>query len=132
MTNTELIIKNTIIVPTTQLKIHFPFRIVIPGGPCSSDPCNSNGVCVRLAETYECFCANGFNGQNCEIALEPCAMHSCQDGSTCVETGDGENNYECQCSDEFTGEFCEHRIGMCSTQPKSIFYYSSTLNASLI
>lgn len=34
--------------------------------PCESSPCENGGVCVRGWDRYECDCASGYEGGNCE------------------------------------------------------------------
>jgi hypothetical protein len=43
-------------------------NIMQQSSPCDSQPCMNGGTCIRsgLSNDYECFCASGFNGGNCE------------------------------------------------------------------
>merc|ERR1712168_1602079 len=43
-------------------------NIMQQNAPCDSQPCMNGGTCIRsgLSNDYECFCASGFNGENCE------------------------------------------------------------------
>lgn len=34
--------------------------------PCLSSPCDNGGTCQEDGDSYKCFCADGFNGTNCE------------------------------------------------------------------
>ena len=34
--------------------------------PCSGDPCSNGGTCSVSSSNYQCTCANGFSGTNCE------------------------------------------------------------------
>lgn len=54
-------------------------------------------LCLRLR--------SGFNGTNCEVNIDDCPDHQCQNGGTCM---DGVNTYNCQCPPEWTGTslFC--------------------------
>lgn len=45
--------------------------------------------------------SQGFNGTNCEINIDDCPSHECQNGGTCM---DGVNTYNCQCPPEWTGK----------------------------
>lgn len=47
-----------------------------------------------------CTCADGFEGENCEVNVDDCEDNDCENNSTCV---DGINNYTCLCPPEYTG-----------------------------
>lgn len=97
--------------------------------PCSSaakvnppnfdSPCYNGGSCVPGNNkwnadrqqsgpgeaNYSCACPPGFAGPLCEVNIDDCAEHQCQNGAMCV---DGINSYKCVCRDPTTtGEFCE-------------------------
>jgi Notch-like protein len=45
---------------------------------CTSDPCINNGVCAPLINAYQCRCANGFQGINCQKDIvQPCLSSPC-------------------------------------------------------
>jgi hypothetical protein len=56
-----------------------------------------------------CICADGFEGENCEVNVDDCEDNDCENNSTCV---DGVNNYTCLCPPEYTGtkhgKHCAH------------------------
>lgn len=58
-------------------------------------------VCVCVFGVLRCVCAEGFEGDSCEINFDDCEDNDCENNSTCV---DGINNYTCMCSPEYTGE----------------------------
>lgn len=86
--------------------------------PTFDSPCYHGGSCVSgagnsgisrssaiLSFNYSCLCPLGFAGPLCEINIDDCAEHQCQNGAMCV---DGINSYKCVCRDPTTtGEFCE-------------------------
>lgn len=49
---------------------------------------------------FRCACADGFEGENCEVNIDDCEDNDCENNSTCV---DGVNNYTCLCPPEYTG-----------------------------
>lgn len=55
---------------------------------------------------YRCTCADGFEGENCEINVDDCEDNDCENNSTCV---DGINNYTCLCPPEYTGRSIRER-----------------------
>ncbi len=43
---------------------------------------------------YECMCASGWGGKNCDTSVNECASNPCQNGGECE---DGQNRYTCNC-----------------------------------
>ena len=37
---------------------------------CSSDPCLNGASCTDLVSGYECTCAGGYEGDNCETGMQ--------------------------------------------------------------
>ncbi|XP_057651520.1 basement membrane-specific heparan sulfate proteoglycan core protein-like isoform X5 [Diorhabda carinulata] len=78
-----------------------PFRHV----SCSNNPCQNNGQCYPLSPTtYQCACAAGFTGQNCQTAENVCEPNPCQNQGTCILKN---THYECDCTLGFTGRNCD-------------------------
>lgn len=44
----------------------------------------------------------GFTGTNCEVNIDDCPGHICQNGAICI---DGINTYTCQCPPTYTGQY---------------------------
>ena len=44
---------------------NFP-SLCITVTPCTSNPCQNQGVCQVFGGIYQCFCRQGFSGSNCE------------------------------------------------------------------
>ncbi|KAK7934325.1 hypothetical protein WMY93_005221 [Mugilogobius chulae] len=85
--------------------------------PLQSIPCLNGGTCVQKGDTsYECSCVPGFTGKNCNINIDDCPDHECQNGGTCV---DGVNTYNCQCKPEFTGQLCTDDVDECQLMPNA-------------
>ncbi len=56
-------------------------------GFCSDNPCQNEGKCFNVAESYECQCKEEFEGQNCERVKDYCAQPgaSCEGKKTSVK-----------------------------------------------
>ncbi|TKS68674.1 Slit -like protein 1 protein [Collichthys lucidus] len=52
------------------------------------------------ADKFHCACAFGFHGTFCEVNVDDCQDHGCENGATCV---DGVGNYTCLCPPDYTG-----------------------------
>ena len=63
---------------------------------------------------YNCTCAAGFTGFNCEENIDDCQPNSCQQYEQCV---DGINSHQCVCPVGKTGQRCSVDIDYCSSQP---------------
>ena len=37
---------------------------------CESQPCHNGGTCTHLSGSYECVCAEGFTGTNCDVTAD--------------------------------------------------------------
>lgn len=74
--------------------------------PKFDSPCYNGGSCINTTQQrYSCLCPPGFAGPLCEVNIDDCADHQCQNGAQCV---DGINSYRCVCRDPTTtGEYCE-------------------------
>ncbi|XP_063444324.1 sushi, von Willebrand factor type A, EGF and pentraxin domain-containing protein 1-like [Mytilus trossulus] len=70
---------------------------------CQMNPC-VNGSCTDKLRGYSCACDIGFTGSNCDINIDDCAVHVCQNNATCI---DEVNSYACSCDYGYTGELCE-------------------------
>ncbi|XP_072031584.1 uncharacterized protein [Amphiura filiformis] len=81
---------------------------------CVSNPCQNGATCTDGDNSYNCTCAPGFRGENCEINIDECASQPCQNGGTCV---DDAYSYSCNCTDMYQGTLCEQRITACSSNP---------------
>ena len=51
-----------------------------------------------LINNYNCTCAVGYFGRNCETNIDDCLPRPCVNGGTCI---DQVNGYRCQCTDDF-------------------------------
>ena len=72
---------------------------------CARNPCQHGGTCreSNLGDFF-CLCRPGFQGSECQIALDPCQPNPCQNGGECLSK---KPNYQCRCPDNFYGTNCE-------------------------
>ncbi|XP_009302182.2 uncharacterized protein si:ch73-281k2.5 [Danio rerio] len=62
------------------------------------------------------FCLTMSYETNCEVNIDDCLNHRCQNGATCM---DGVNTYTCQCPPKWTGQFCTDDVDECRLQPNA-------------
>ncbi|KAF6129723.1 delta like non-canonical Notch ligand 1 [Phyllostomus discolor] len=87
---------------------------------CASTPCANNGTCVDGGNgTYECSCAPGFSGKDCQRKDGPCEINGspCQHGGTCVDDDGQASHASCLCPPGFSGNFCEIVANSCTPNP---------------
>ncbi|XP_055147366.1 protein delta homolog 1 isoform X1 [Symphalangus syndactylus] len=87
---------------------------------CSSTPCANNGTCVSLDDgLYECSCAPGYSGKDCQKKDGPCVINGspCQHGGTCVDDEGRASHASCLCPPGFSGNFCEIVANSCTPNP---------------
>ena len=57
---------------------------------CHNDPCQNGATCRPLPNRdYECVCAPGFYGKNCDAVIDACYGNPCTNNAKCevVEAG---------------------------------------------
>ncbi|XP_061694021.1 protein jagged-1b [Syngnathoides biaculeatus] len=78
-------------------------------------PCMNGGTCINTGpDKYQCLCAEGYSGANCERAEHACLSNPCSNGGSCSETSHG---YECHCVPGWSGPSCTLNIDDCSPNP---------------
>uniref|UniRef100_A0A915Q329 Uncharacterized protein n=1 Tax=Setaria digitata TaxID=48799 RepID=A0A915Q329_9BILA len=77
---------------------------------CSPNPCQNNGNCTVLSTgTYKCSCPIYYEGTNCSVITDACAISNfedyCLNGGKCIS-----NNFEpvCHCTQQYEGRRCEN------------------------
>ena len=81
---------------------------------CESQPCKNGGHCEDGQNSYECACAPGYTGRQCEAEIDECQSSPCMNSAVCENQI---NNYRCKCNIGFTGNNCEINIDDCANAP---------------
>ncbi|KAL6115092.1 uncharacterized protein ACO6RY_00025 [Pungitius sinensis] len=69
--------------------------------PCLENPCRNNGTCVYLETRYQCYCAEGFEGQYCQTEVED-FLKCLYNNGHCEHYCDGSGERRrCSCADGF-------------------------------
>ena len=105
----------------------------IQSKPCDMEPCANQGVCNNslsfgtishvsykqnifispyVAHSYECICALGSAGKDCDINIDDCLNIFCQNGAKCVDLL---QDFYCECPEGVFGKYCENTISHCAT-----------------
>ena len=105
----------------------------IQSQPCDLEPCANQGVCnnslsfgpikhvsssqnifisPHISHSYECICALGSAGKNCDINIDDCANIYCQNGGNCIDLL---QDFYCECPEGVLGKFCENTVDHCTT-----------------
>ncbi|CAG9865049.1 unnamed protein product [Phyllotreta striolata] len=88
--------------------------VLVPAGPCGSQPCMNGGTCKETNNGYECYCHARYKGSLCERDTDPCASSPCLFGGKCTPTVTGD--FTCECVNRLTGKRCEYGK-YCSPNP---------------
>ncbi|CAH1374282.1 unnamed protein product [Tenebrio molitor] len=79
---------------------------------CFTFPCKNGGKCLTQPERdYQCDCAPGFHGKNCEFMIDACYGNPCRNGASCKVLEEG--RFSCLCLAGFSGMRCETNIDDC-------------------
>lgn len=79
---------------------------------CHNDPCQNGASCKSLPNRdYECICAPGFYGKNCDAVIDACYGNPCANSAKCqvVEAG----RFSCECPTGYEGIRCEINADDC-------------------
>ncbi|KAM9820244.1 uncharacterized protein ACB057_000846 [Neosynchiropus ocellatus] len=69
--------------------------------PCQVNPCKNNGTCVNAGPSYECQCADGFEGRYCQTVFEDTLKCLYKNGQ-CVHFCDGSGQRrKCSCAHSY-------------------------------
>ncbi|KAJ0170078.1 hypothetical protein K1T71_014684 [Dendrolimus kikuchii] len=90
-----------------------PSEIISKCDRCFNNPCHNGGSCAPLgAGGYECACARGFHGDQCQFEIDACYGSPCANGQ-CQLLEEG--RFHCSCQPGYTGVRCEVNIDDCAT-----------------
>ncbi|RWS05846.1 delta protein-like protein [Dinothrombium tinctorium] len=86
---------------------------------CSThQPCLNAATCLPVKPNrYKCLCREGYDGENCQIIINPCVTQPCHNRGTCFKLNN--SSYVCQCQPGFTGQHCEVNVNECNSNPCS-------------
>ncbi|XP_071943757.1 cadherin-23-like [Antedon mediterranea] len=70
---------------------------------CDAIPCQNEGVCSKIGESFLCTCAPGWTGGTCTQIVDNCNPNPCANGGQCVNELD---RFTCICTFGFTGATC--------------------------
>lgn len=62
----------------------------------------------------QCICNPGWTGEFCDININDCSGHPCENGGICTDLIDG---FSCTCDLGYTGKKCQHLIDDCASEP---------------
>ncbi|XP_044259557.1 protein slit isoform X2 [Tribolium madens] len=108
--------KSILSTPSTafQCKGKVSNEILAKCDACFTFPCKNGGKCVTQPERdYECKCAPGYHGKNCEFMIDACYGNPCRNGASCKVLEEG--RFSCVCVAGFTGLRCETNIDDCAS-----------------
>ncbi|OQV23975.1 Protocadherin-like wing polarity protein stan [Hypsibius exemplaris] len=88
---------------------------------CFSNPCGANGTCVSTEGSYNCICAEGFTGSQCEINLETsgCSDAICAVPAKCAFGINGRTECVGCPDDDYHSASCELTTRSFSTDKRS-------------
>ncbi|XP_048417522.2 cubilin isoform X2 [Stegostoma tigrinum] len=89
---------------------------------CTSNPCQNDGRCLDLIDSFFCLCPNNWKGLTCSDDINECQVYAgsslaCQNGATCVNT---EGSYRCNCTPEWYGPHCTFKYDDCQGGSKAV------------
>lgn len=76
--------------------------------------CVNGGSCSFDADAllgYQCACATGYTGNQCEVDIDECALYDPCDHGECI---DAVNSYSCECVPTYQGVNCSEDVDECS------------------
>jgi len=79
--------------------------------------CLFGGTCIDGVNSYQCSCAPGYTGSNCQHRINPCDSRPCLNGAACIDrpsTRGGPASYECVCPHGFAGPRCDSFVDWCA------------------
>lgn len=106
--------KSILSTPSTafQCKGKVSNNILAKCDACFTFPCQNNGKCVGLRDReYNCRCAPGYHGKNCQFMIDACYGNPCRNNATCLVLEEG--RFSCNCMAGYTGVRCETNIDDC-------------------
>ena len=88
-----------------KIKLNYFFFVQIKSScqtqinTCTSNPCLNGGVCTPSINFYSCQCTSSYTGPTCNIAVNPCTLLACNNGTCSLF----KNQPYCKCNPGYAG-----------------------------
>ncbi|XP_035878489.1 protein eyes shut homolog [Phyllostomus discolor] len=92
---------------------------------CEISPCLDGENCVNRTGVYNCLCAPGCTGINCEVDIDKCVLKPCLRDGACIDLV---NHYIRDCKGGFFGTHCETNAKDCLSNPCLCGRYTDLIN----
>ena len=117
----------TQITTVDDVKLNRPDAATVPcaGAACDALTCCIVPQCGNVAfsiDSYQCSCAGGWEGSNCNEDIEECLSDPCRNEAECRDSvadpgGVDYDAYNCTCTAGWAGHNCEDDINECTAAP---------------
>ncbi|XP_052279226.1 uncharacterized protein LOC127877412 isoform X4 [Dreissena polymorpha] len=78
---------------------------------CAVSTCKNGARCVNSSGGFNCMCAMGWQGTNCDEDIDECAVSTCKNEVRCNNSAGG---YKCTCATGWQGTNCDEDIDECA------------------
>ncbi|XP_078391727.1 cubilin [Cetorhinus maximus] len=101
---------------------------------CTSNPCQNDGMCLDLIDSFFCLCPNNWKGPTCSDDINECLTYAgtplaCQNGATCVNT---KGSYSCTCTPEWYGPHCTSKYDDCQGSSQALCEHGTCIDSERV